>query len=864
VALASGTRLGSYEITAQIGAGGMGEVYQAHDRKLNRDVAIKVLPEMVANDPERLARFHREAQVLASLNHPNIAHIHGYEESNGAHALVMELVEGPTLAGRIAQGPLPPTEAMTIARQIADALESAHERGIVHRDLKPANIKIREDGTVKVLDFGLAKAIEPQSGPLSTDSSQSPTVMMPAVTRAGMILGTAAYMSPEQMRGRRVDKRTDVWAFGCVLYEMLTGQPVFSGETVSDVIAMVLERNPDLTALPPIPASVRRLLHRCLEKDIRRRLRDIGDARLELDEPASDSNLSVETSGQARPEREVKFKRLTDFVGLKESPAVSPDGKMVAFVAFADGKRQIWIRMLAGGGSLQLTRDPIDHESPRWAPDSSTLIYYTPRATHGGDGTIWEIGALGGWPRRIVSAVSGGDISHDGSRIALFQPREQELALVTVARDGSDRRLITTLPLGHGYTSPRWSPDDRAIAFQRVSDFGIQVTLEIASIADGRRRSVCHSDWVKGFCWRADGSGLIYSSSRGSTLRYSPLFNLRTVSVDGSVDRQLTFGDQSFVEPDTYHAGRLIATRIRSASDIWKVPVDGAPADNSRRAVRITAQTGQVRTPSPSPDDAEVVYLSDNGGHGNLWIARTDGSAVRQITFEEDPEVAVGVPKWSPAGDVIAFVRTRGEDIGLWTVHPDGSDLRQLTAPARGPCWSPQGDWLYYESVEKGSISFRKIRPGGSESVVVQANPIGFVSTVSADGTAFYYCLTLRSSLVGFFGRTDHEIRRVRADSGESETLARISGDRVPGLPPILCIFASPDDRWLASPLVDGATTNLWLLPTAGGEMKKVTDFGDRSVDIARSISWSADGRHLYAAIADIDTDIVLFDGLIQ
>jgi serine/threonine-protein kinase len=287
VALALGTRLGSYEITAQIGAGGMGEVYQAHDRKLNRDVAIKVLPEMVANDPERLARFHREAQVLASLNHPNIAHIHGYEESNGAHALVMELVEGPTLDGRIGQGPLPLTEAMAIARQIADALESAHDRGIVHRDLKPANIKIREDGTVKVLDFGLAKAMDPQGGPLSADLSHSPTVMMPAVTRAGVILGTATYMSPEQVRGQRVDKRTDVWAFGCVLYEMLTGRRAFAGETVSDVIAMVLEREPDLTALPPVPASVRRLLRRCLEKDVRRRLRDIGDARLELDEPAA-------------------------------------------------------------------------------------------------------------------------------------------------------------------------------------------------------------------------------------------------------------------------------------------------------------------------------------------------------------------------------------------------------------------------------------------------------------------------------------------------------------------------------------------------------------------------------------------------
>jgi Tol biopolymer transport system component len=518
--------------------------------------------------------------------------------------------------------------------------------------------------------------------------------------------------------------------------------------------------------------------------------------------------------------------------------------------------------MLAGGGPLQLTRDPIDHEWPRWAPDSSTLIYYTPPTTHGGDGTIWEIGALGGWPRRIVSAVSGGDISHDGKRIALFQPVEEQLALLSVARDGSDRRVITTLPLGHAYRSPRWSPDDRAIAFQRSSNSGIHVTLDIVSLADGQRRSVGHSDWLKGFCWRADGSGLIYSSSRGSTVLYPPLFNLRTVSADGRVDRQLTFGDESYVEPDTHHTGRLIVRRIKSASDIWKVPVDGTPSDNARRAVRITAQTGQVRTPSPSPDDSEVVYVSDNGGHGNLWIARTDGSAVRQITFEEDADVSVGVPKWSPVGDVIAFVRTQGEDIGIWTVHPDGSDLRQLAPQARGPCWSAKGDWLYYESAEPGA-SIKKIRPGDGGPVVVPADPRATIPAVSADGTTLYYCIVLRLSLLGY-ERNDKEIRRARPDSEESDTLACIPGDRTPGLPPVLYIVASPDDRWLASPLVDGATTNLWLLPTGGGEMKRVTDFGDRSVEIARSISWSADGRHLYAAIADIETDIVLLDGLIQ
>ena len=251
MALSPGTRLGPYEIRSALGAGGMGEVYRARDTKLNRDVAIKVLPDLFANDPERLTRFRREAQVLAALNHPNIAHIHGFEDSNGIHALVMELVEGPTLAERIVQGPIPLLEALPIAKQIAEALAAAHDQGIIHRDLKPANVKVREDGTVKVLDFGLAKLVAPEaSGVGAGHVAQSPTVTSPAATLAGVILGTAAYMSPEQAKGRAADKRSDVWAFGAVLYEMLTGQRPFAGEDISDTLASVLKSEPDWNALP--------------------------------------------------------------------------------------------------------------------------------------------------------------------------------------------------------------------------------------------------------------------------------------------------------------------------------------------------------------------------------------------------------------------------------------------------------------------------------------------------------------------------------------------------------------------------------------------------------------------------------------
>ena len=284
-----GTRLGPYEVIAKLGEGGMGEVYRARDARLNRDVALKILSGAFIADPDRLARFRREAQVLASLNHPNIAAIYGFEDSPSTarqaavHALVLELVDGPTLADRIAEGQIPLADAIPIAKQIAEALDAAHQQGIIHRDLKPANIKVRGDGTVKVLDFGLAKALDPAAAGSSANAANSPTLTGNA-TAMGTILGTAAYMSPEQARGKTVDKRADVWAFGAVVYELICGRAAFPGDTTTDILAAVVTRDPDWAALPATtPASIRRLLVRCLDKDPKRRLRDIGDAQLELD-----------------------------------------------------------------------------------------------------------------------------------------------------------------------------------------------------------------------------------------------------------------------------------------------------------------------------------------------------------------------------------------------------------------------------------------------------------------------------------------------------------------------------------------------------------------------------------------------------
>jgi Tol biopolymer transport system component len=888
VAIQPGTRIGVYEILGSLGAGGMGEVYRARDTKLRRDVALKVLPPAFTEDADRVTRFTREARLLASLNHPHIGTIYGFEDDGPVRALVLELVEGETLDDRLIRGRLPLAEALAVAEQIADALDAAHGAGIVHRDLKPANIKITPDGVVKVLDFGLAKGLAAAGS--APDLSMSSTVMSDG-TKAGVILGTLAYMSPEQARGKAVDKRTDIWAFGCVLYQMLTGRPPFRGETASDMIAVILEREADWTALPAeTPSAVRRLLQRCLEKDPRRRLRDIGDIRLWLDEAAVReagsgaaavsrqrgltwllAGIALASAGVAgwlfwglpaeAPARDVQLQQLTDLVGIEESPAISPDGKTVAFVARAGGKRQIWVRLLAGGAPLQITRDDGDHEQPRWAPDSSSLIYFVPSATPGEHGTIWEIAALGGEPRRVATALSGGDLSHDSRRIALFRFEGAQIALVVVTRDGSVAEQVTPMPADSSYEYPRWSPDDRWIAFQQDDLAAVfeERVLVIPTVPGGEAREIARSANLSGLAWLPDGSGVVYSSSAGSTVLYPPLFNLRAVERDGTGDRQLTFGDVSYVEPDVHVSGMVTVSRIRMQSDVWKFPVDGPPAENTRRGLRITRQTGTAQTPSVSPDESEVVYLSDSGGHGNLWIARTDGSAVRQITFERDPEISVGVPVWSPTGNEIVFIVRRSGMTGLSLVNRDGSGLRQLVPLGFSAHWSADGRWVYYSRTTDTDICIEKVAIAGGPAMSVRCGNAN-ASMPTPDGSALYFVsLLIRSN-----GIVDHEIGRARPENGPSEMLGRVTGSRVPVNRRYFLPVLSPDGRWLTVPLLDGATSNIWVQPTSGEAMRPLTDFGDRSVVISRRVSWSPDSQYVYAAVADTDADIVLLAGLLR
>ena len=493
--LAAGTKLGPYEILSPLGAGGMGEVYRARDARLSREVAIKVLPEALVRDTERLTRFRREAQVLASLNHPHIAAIYGLEEQDGREALILELVEGDTLAERIARGALPLDEALEIARQIARALEAAHEKGIVHRDLKPANVKLDRAGQVKVLDFGLAKALATDGS--SPDITSSPT-MTAAATQAGVVLGTAAYMSPEQARGKPVDERADIWAFATVLYEMLTGRKAFEGETVSDTLAAILTKEPDWSALPAdTPASVRRVLRRCLDRDPRMRIHDIADARLELDEPLappagpvpipyrasripawavdrrSRSSLSPpESDGGARcsPRRPRRRPRSpaspsrfpgNDQIPFDDSPVLelSRDGRQLVFIGERDGQRQLYVR-----SRDRIAARPVAGTagaySPFFSPDGQWLAFFA-------DGKLKKVPVAGGSAIVLADAPSnrGGVWLEDDTIV--FSP-EFASGLNRVPARGGKVETLTTPDAKAGERSHRWPtyfPGDSAVLF---------------------------------------------------------------------------------------------------------------------------------------------------------------------------------------------------------------------------------------------------------------------------------------------------------------------------------------------------------------------------------------------------------------
>jgi Tol biopolymer transport system component len=772
----------------------MGEVYRARDTKLNRDVAIKVLLPSVANDPDRLARFSREAQVLASLNHPNIAHIYGVEEADGITALVMELVEGEDLSQRIARGPIPPDEALPIARQIAEALEAAHECGIIHRDLKPANIKIRTDGTVKVLDFGLAKAVDPTAGSSAT-AMNSPTLSIHA-TEAGLILGTAAYMSPEQAAGKTVDKRSDLWAFGVVLFEMLTGHQVFKGETVSHVMAAVLKDEPDWAALPPnTPSSIHRLLRRCLEKDPKKRLRDATVARIEIDDVPS----LRESPGSARPTR---------------------SRPLVVAMAFAVGV------ITTGAAAWVLTRN-----SDVVAP--ADVVRF---AIHDND-------------QVIVSRVQGDmALSPDGRSLAFAGFGTEGPRIWVRDLNAAGARPVTGTD---GGGSLAWSADGRSLAFdayERIKKIALVGGLAVPEMGPHRRGATARTLlWLPGdTMFFNDGRGfwrvapdltaeLLVSSAQETHQAIDALPDGRLLmsvqtkdsATTGTYVSTLDRGERSRVLPFAtwaqYVAGHLLFARDRNLYaqpfDLSTLKLSGSPVvlAESAAAVFSASKTGALAylplDASERPNTTELIWMDRRG----------------QILERIDQAAGAIVPTLSPDGRRLA-ISLRSD---IWVFDLARSVLSKAIPGGVSPTWSADGERLMFHrsGFKDGSDVIFEAQPGDpSETMVVEsANSGGHAhpTDVSHDG-----------GYLAFEGTYDVWVKPLKGDGAPRALTTGPTLDLQPAF--------SPDGRWVSyTSNVSGAfEVYVQRFPEGGARIQVSSNGGSAS-------RWRRDGKELFYLAAD-------------
>ena len=713
---APGTKIGAYEVIAVIGSGGMGEVYRARDSRLQRDVALKVLPDVFANDPERLARFEREARLLASLNHPNIAGIHQLEETGTIKALVLELVEGPTLADRIAQGSVPLDEALPIGRQIANALEAAHELGIVHRDLKPANVKVRPDGTVKVLDFGLAKALDSSAN--AAGDSLPPTVTSPVMTRAGAVLGTAAYMSPEQARGKPADHRADVWAFGCVLYEMLTGRRAFDGEHASDALARVLEREPDFSRLSRgTPLSILRLLRRCLEKDPSRRLHHIADARLDLDDEA--------TADQIRPPRRLHVAvwmltgllaggllagfgiRLANTPGsnpvtrfvfslppdvrLRDPMAISPDGKTLVYAGTSAAGSRLYRRDFDALESAPI-RGTEGGGLPFFSPDGDWVGFFHGR-------TIKKVPVDGGAAETLYEA---GEVLR-----ATWLPDDSIVfgsnsGLMRLPASEGKARQLTVVDRARGeieHHSPVGLPGGRAVLFTVHSGVRDAQHIEVVSLDSGERARV------------VDGSGSRFVTSGYVAFAYQQSGSLWVAPFDEKRLR-LTGPPTPVVEGIEISDGWIPTIAVGANGSLAYTTGDTESSYLPRTLVWVDRMGRQEPVDAParawwwpqvSPNGRRLGFHLMDPANMDAWIYELNHGPLVRVTWNPAQD---GYPLWTPDGTRIVFwSRQDGPAANLYLRSADltGSDERLTTSPnAQQPfSWARDGSLLVFQ--EKSS-----------------------------------------------------------------------------------------------------------------------------------------------------------------
>ena len=834
--LAAGTRIASYEIAGVLGSGGMGNVYRATDTRLGREVAIKTLPEHLSRDDQALARFEREARFLATLSHPNIATIYGIEEHDGRRFLILELVQGETIERLV---PLPLERAMSFAMQIVTALEAAHDAGIVHRDLKPSNVKVTPADHVKLLDFGIAKAV---AG--GDNLSQAPTALHD-LTRSGTVIGTPAYMSPEQFRGDTVDARTDIWSFGCLLFEMLAGRRAFDGRSYLELADAVRAIEPDWSALPrATPDSVRQLLHRCLRKDPHERLHSMADVRIELTavdrHPSKPTFFDSIVSAFRRPRTEpaptptpiLRLRQFTFAARIEEFPAWSRDGKSIAYSRDVGGIRKLFMKPLEGGDDVQLTSGDCDELQPAFSADGAGLLFVRARDAgrrlepsdvfgHYGDeastGDVWSIDIGTRRESRLVENAFNPAVAANGT-IAVDASWGGSRRIWILNEHGRNPRQISsdaTEAITH--VRPSWSRDGSKLTYQQIERTKFNVAV---ADLETRRTVTITDDAYQNInpVWSPSGRFIYFSSYRGGGMNVWRV----PVGPDGmpmGAPQQLTTGAGQDVQIAAAPDGRRLAyATLRQNADVWRLPLD-ASGKASGEPESVIATSREDSRGAWSPDGQQIAFNSDRTGDMNIWLFKLHDGATRQLTRGAGGDFQAN---WSPQGNEIAFFSSRSGHADIWKVDVESMKLTQLTRSKSldiNPFFSPDGSEIVYQSDASGRLELWVMQSDGSRP-----------RQISDVGVAGHFMRWLPDGFI-YFRSPAHGTMRIAPEGGTPELVTTNSGAH---------ISFSPD----GAKFIDVTGHKVLWLYGRDGSAEQLFAFGDPDIRIDYPV-WSPDGKWL-------------------
>lgn len=866
MSLADGTRLGPYEILSAAGAGGMGEVYRARDTRLGRIVAIKVLPAGAGGDADSRARQEREARAISSLNHPNICALFDVGCEGGIDFLVMEYLEGESLAAHLARGPLSTEEMLRYCLPIAAALETAHRSGILHRDLKPGNVQVSPEGFVKLLDFGLAKILEAPRP--NGDISSTPT-RLDVRTREGAMIGTPAYMSPEQVRGMQADDRADIWALGCIIYECLTGRPPFARATAGDTVAAILDHEPDWKAVPSAtPRAVVALAKRCLEKDRERRIGKASEVRRLLEGEAAVLSGQPPRTGSRRQARFAwtagaiivagaglmalftvgerktpvgtaapRLEQISFAKGVEEFPSWSPDGKRLAYSAGSGGIRQLRLLSLAGEQERALTSGEHDEIMPSWSPDGRVILFV--RARRAGDrlepadvfgqyqeGDVWALDVDSGEETRLLENAFNPVFSPDGHRIAVDASWAGARRIWLVDERGRNPAQLTTdTSEAIGHVRPRWSPDSGRIVFQNMERTRFDV--RIADLSGGPPGWITNDYFLDvDPVWGPDGRFVYFSSARSGGLN---VWRLK-VGADGRPAgrmQQLTSGAGQDVQLAIAPGGdRLAFAELKQNADLWVLPVAPDSGEPVGPPGELIATTREDSRGAWSPDGRNIAFNSDRTGSMNIWIHDLDGGATRQLTTGPGGDFQ---PNWSPDGRRVVFFSNRAGNADIWAADLATGELHQLsTDPATdvNPFYAPDGRSIAFHSDREGRLEVWLMDADGEAQRGLTSDGVTrshFMRWSPDGGSVLFRCLC----------GGDPRVMKVPIDGG---ALAP-----VPGIAGGAHLSLSPDGRLILDAI---GHKSLWVSPLRSGEPRAVFEFDDPAVRLDYPV-WSPEGERI-------------------